>query len=136
MATNTGAGIAIEFLPPGDPRRRPPDMSEVGRFAAGYAGQAAEAQQAEFGPAYDVDDQGFIRVPAEAVRGLFESGAFRRTPYPHHYQPPRPSLGMSDVQTGMHRARTTMYARTPFNAPLGGMRPSPHGHAYSTRVHR
>ena len=56
-------------------RRRPANHEALGVFAAGYAGQRAEAQAAEFG--HPAMQQGTIRVPAEAVRGMFAEGAFR-----------------------------------------------------------
>ena len=45
MARAAGAPLepVIEFLPPGDPRRRPHDHEAIPVFASGYQGQTAEA---------------------------------------------------------------------------------------------
>ena len=106
-APAAGAEPVIEFLTP----TASASSSAVDIFASGYAGQQARAQQSELGrPA---TQQGTVRVPREAVAGLFQQGAFR-DPL---------ALGMSPHQADQRHMLQMSYARNPYTAPPGAMVP-------------
>ena len=114
-AQQAGVQPVIEFLEPGDPRRRPIDAEAVSSFAPGYAGQEARAQQAAFGTPATPQGSVTITVPAESVAGLFEQGAFRQPP-----QGPR-ALPMTAHQADQAYMQTMSYTRQPAYAPTGAM---------------
>jgi len=93
-ATASSVEPIIQFLPPGDPRRRPEDAAPpTSTFQPGVAGQQALADQAQQGAAAQggasvlggvtLGPGGTVNVPLsalprESVAGLFQQGAFRR----------------------------------------------------------